>query len=821
MKTPFVRRAVTVVLSGAALHAALADTAAPVDTLDTVTVLASRLGDRTVFDSAVPIDVYTPEETRAALVSGELGQALQTLSPSINMPRASASGTSDAMRAIQLRGLAPDETLVLVDGKRRHTNAVMDFEGLYHGTVAVDLNALPVSAIDHIEILRDGAGAQYGSDAIAGVVNIVLKSGPGAGSIDANLGENITHFAPTGMTIMDGRNRQIDADTGFTVGDGGWLRIGADYQNRGSTNRAGRSSASWTSYNSTPADLALDNEVLFRSGDPALENKNLYAKVSLPVGGAELYGLATLNWRHTLGAAFFRYPGDPSNVEAIYPNGFLPISVNESRDQAFTAGVRGDSDGWHWDVSARDGYNTFSYGLTHSLNASLGSASPTQFHLADFTTEQRALNVDATRSLPIGRAHPLELSAGAEYLEERYHTSAGDPASYAAGPYTQNADGETIPPGAQGDSGLRPGDTVHLARHVSSVYVDGEWDANQALLIGAAARYSNYSDYGSSTTGKFSLRYKFTDGFLARASVSSSFRAPALAQTGIRFATLNFNSDGTGLQNNAWLPPSDPIAQGLGATPLKPEHSVNTTVGLAWRSGRTSASIDAYQIRIRDRITPTGSLQSGAVSDYLAAAGASDIGSVTFLTNALDTTTRGIDVVVSQEVALLGGSLHLSAAFNRNALTEDRARNTSSVLASVDPTLTLMDPTVLIPLVYGSPKTKLILGGDWSNSRWGARLQATRFGEMAAFTYDSNQPSLLGGNAQTYGAAWSVDADVHLSVTPAFEVALGGTNILDKYPDRTTADGTYGGAFPYNFANPLGINGAYVYLRARYRFNKS
>jgi len=177
--------------------------------------------------------------------------------------------------------------------------------------------------------------------------------------------------------------------------------------------------------------------------------------------------------------------------------------------------------------------------------------------------------------------------------------------------------------------------------------------------------------------------------------------------------------------------------------------------------------------------------------------------------------------VVSQDVALLGGSLHLSAAFNRNALTEDRARNTSSVLASVDPTLTLMDPTVLIPLVYGSPKTKLILGGDWSNSLWGARLQATRFGEMAAFTYDSNQPSLLGGNAQTYGAAWSVDADVHLSVTPAFEVALGGTNILDKYPDRTTADGTYGGAFPYNFANPLGINGAYVYLRARYRFNKS
>jgi iron complex outermembrane recepter protein len=820
MKIGSIGAAVSAVLAGVAGTSVGAPLNPPPDVLDTVTVLASRVGDRTVFDSTVPIDIYTADETRAALVSGELGQALQALSPSINMPRASASGTSDAVRAIQLRGLAPDQTLVLVDGKRRHTNAVMDFEGLFHGTVATDLNAIPLSAIDHIEILRDGAGAQYGSDAIAGVVNIVLKSGAQPGSVDASLGEYVTHFAPTNQTLADGRNRQLDAETGFALASGGWLRIGADYQQRGATNRAGFSSASWTSYNSTAADLALDQRVLFRSGDPSLENKGLYAKVSIPVGGAEMYATATFNGRESLGAAFFRYPGDPSNVLSIYPNGFLPVSVNTSNDRAVIAGIRGDSDGYRWDVSARDGYNTFRYGLTHSLNASLGADSPTSFHLADFTTEQRAVNVDWSRSLSIGRQQPLDLSTGAEYLEERYHTSAGDPASYAAGPNVVNGFGETVPPGAQGDSGLRPQDTVRLARHVSSLYVDAQWEASHAWLIGAAARYSDYSDYGSSTTGKLSARYKVTDGFLARAALSTSFRAPALAQTGIRFATLNFNADGSGLQNNAWLPPSDPIARGLGATPLKPERSVNATAGLAWRSGRTAASVDVYQIRIRDRITPTGSLQSAAVSDYLTAAGATDIGSVTFLTNALDTTTRGVDVVISQDLNAWQGLLHLSAAFNRNAVSEDRVRNASAVLSGIDPSLALMDPTVLIPLEYGSPKSKWILSADWSNAQWGARLQATRFGEMSAFTYDSAEPSVLGGNAQPYAAVWSVDAELKLTWTPQFEVAVGGTNVLDKYPDRTTPDGTYGGAFPYNYTNPLGINGAYFYLRGRYRLSR-
>ncbi len=790
---------------------------APAESLEAVTVFGSRLQNRTVFDSAVPIDIFVAAELQRALNSGELGAALQSLSPSINMPRASSSGTADSVRAIQLRGLAPDQVLVLVNGKRRHSNAVMDQEGLFPGTVAVDLNTIPPGAIDHIEVLRDGAGAVYGSDAIAGVVNVVLKSGAG-GSASAGFGENRTHFAPTGATITDGQNRTLGFDEGLAIGEHGAIHFGADYQRRDGTNRAGPSSAGWTSYNLTPADLALDNQVLFKSGDPDLENKNVFYNATLPLGsGPELYSFSTFNSRNTKGGAFFRFPGDPTNVPAIYPNGFRPVSTGDSKDFALVAGARGHAGSWDLDLSAREGYNTFSYGLTNSLNASLGPISPTAFHVADFSYDQKGLNFDATSRFVTSTTHiPVNVAAGAELIGEKYHTSPGDPASYAAGPFT------SAPPGAQGDSGLRPQDTVDLSRHVWSAYLDADAEFGASVLVGGAVRYSNYSDYGSSTTGKLTARVKFSDSFLVRGAISSSFRAPALAQTGIRFATLNFNADGTGLQNNAWLPPGDPLAQQFGAAPLKPERSVNATLGLVYRlSRRTSATLDVYQIRIRDRITPTGQLDAALVQPYLDAHAITDVASVTFLTNALDTTNRGLDLVLSHDQDLAGGVLRLTASFNRNYVHQDGVRDTNPALSALDPTATLTSPIVLVPLEYGSPGSKLVLASDWSNELWGAHLDATRFGRMYAFSYDSAEPALLGANAHPYDPAWSFDVEGHVNLGKSLTVALGGTNIFNRYPDRTNSlDGSYGGAFPYNYANPLGINGAYFYGRVTLRFGR-
>ncbi len=785
--------------------------AADKDPLETVTVFGSRLQNRTTFDSAVPIDVFKLSDIEAVANSGELGQILQELTPAINMPRASSSGTSDSIRAIQLRGLAPDQTLVLVNGKRWHPNAVMDIEGLFPGTVAVDLNAIPVDAVERIEILRDGAGAQYGSDAIAGVVNIVLKRGSGSGELHASFGENRSAFVPTHRTIVDGENRTLGADGSIPLGDSGFLRFGASYQNRGATNRSGPVSASFASFNSTPADLALDGQVLFQSGDPKVENTGVFYNAEWPLdNGAKLYSFATLNWRSTRGAAFYRYPGDPSNVPAIYPNGFRPVSTGSSRDLGWVGGGKGAIGGWDFDISGRIGTNLFSYGLAHSLNASLGAVSPTQFHVADFVTSQAGLNVDLTRKIDAGLYAPAVFSLGAEWNDEHYHTGAGDPASYAAGANVSNAFGEVIPPGSQGDSGLRPQDVVHLHRSLGAAYAELESDVTSRLLLDLAVRYSNYSDYGSSTTGKFSVRYKLTENFLVRGSLSNSFRAPALAQTGIRFAVLNFNSSGTGLLNNVWLPPNDPLAQLLGAHPLKAETSTNATVGLAWRAaGGWSTTLDFYQIKIANRITPTTQITSFTLpaQNYMSANGLTDIGSVQYLTNSLDTTTRGYDLVIANDTRVSEGKLHASLAFNRNYLHEDRERNPTN-----------LGGTVLIPLEYGSPATKLVLSGEYDTDHWGVHAGATRFGTVYAFSFDSTLPTINGSNVQRYAPEWSIDLEGRWHVGNGLTFSLGGTDVFNRYPDQTVAGSNYGGALPYNYAHPLGINGAYYYVALRKRF---
>jgi iron complex outermembrane receptor protein len=795
-----------VLTATALISVSRADDISPSDNLEAVTVFGSRTKDRSVFDSAVPIDVFSSADVKRALVSGELGQALQDLSPSINMPRASSSGTSDSVRTIQLRGLAPDQVLVLVNGKRRHTNAVMDIEGLFPGTVAVDLNAIPEEAIDHIEILRDGAGAMYGSDAIAGVVNIVLKSGTAGGEVDALAGANHTYFAPTGETITDGRSKTVSFDYGVPLGQAGSIHFGADYRDTGATNRAGPTSSS-ASYNSTPADLALNDKVVFASGDPTTTNKSLFYNASWPGGdGYELYSFGTYNYRDTWGDAFFRYPGDPTNVPSVYPAGYRPVSTGVSQDASVVIGTKLHRVGWTFDVSAREGYNTFAYGLENSLNASLGPQSPTSFHVADFTYEERALNLDVSRQLPLaGLDSPLDVALGAEYLHESYHTSPGDPASYEAGPYTYDAAyGEAIPPGSQGDNGLSPQDAVHLRRHVASAYVDLDQDVTSRLLLGLAGRYSNYSDYGSSTTGKFSARYKLTDDWLVRASASNSFRAPALAQEGIRITTLNFNASGTALQNTAFLPATDPLAAANGGLPLRPETSWNYTAGLAWRApADTSVTLDAYEIRIHNRITPTGQI---SVDDPAYPA----IAAVSFLTNGLDTTTRGLDLVANHVQSVVGGDLKVSAAFNRNYLHQDALRNALANSSAVN-------EVVLIPLEYGSPGTKLILSSDWSNAWWGASVRATRFGSLYAFSYDTTLPTLNGANVQKYSPAWTFDAELHVNPISTLTVAIGGTDIFNRYPDQTTPGGAYYGAFPYNYANPVGINGAFYYVRGTWK----
>ncbi|MRW93840.1 TonB-dependent receptor [Duganella sp. FT80W] len=782
--------------------------------IDQVTVVGSRARNRTVFDSAVPIDRFGAREVENALSSGEVGAALQALSPSINFARIESSGASDSVRGIQLRGLAPDQVLVLINGKRRHASAVLDTESSFAGTVPVDINAIPPGAIDHIEILRDGAGAQYGSDAVAGVINIVLKQQRTGGSASVSYGANHTDFKPTNEKKTDGQTKIVNADYGIPLGDSGFLRFGAESRSRNPTQRAGFSDAGWTSWNYTPADQALDGKVVFKSGDSQSHNSYAFYNALLPLSDSvELYSFATGNQRKSDGSAYFRYPGDPTNVAAIYPNGYRPVTHGDSSDVSVVAGVRIANDGWNWDISARHGGNIFRYDVSNSLNASLGAASPTSFHLATFDYRQDALNADVTRELNIGV--PLNLALGAEYSHETYVSSPGDAASYAAGAYTDAS------PGAQAGPGLRPQDTFDGSRNQRSVYVDLESDLSKQLLVGVAARYSDYSDFGNASTGKLSARYKFSDNFLLRGSLSNSFRAPALVQTGFRFSTLNFNSDGTGLQTASLLPASDPLAQAFGAQALKPEKSTNLSLGLAWKPARnTSFTLDGYRIKIKDRITRTSDLQSDAVTAYLASIDRSDIQSVAYLANLLDTTTTGLDAVLNHDLSFAGGKLDLNAALNLNHTSIDSVHQSSAALQKIDSSLTVLTNESLFRIRNASPKNKLVLSADWQAAQWSLLARATRFGKLMDFSYDENAEVIDGVHAQRFAAVWTVDLEAQYKLTKQLTLALGADNLFDRYPSRVreTNDATYGGALPYNFINPIGVNGAYFYARARYTF---
>ncbi|WP_343731825.1 TonB-dependent receptor [Duganella sp.] len=795
----------------AALPAAHAQDSA---NIDQVTIVGSRARNRTVFDSAVPIDRFGAREVENALSSGEVGAALQALAPSINFPRIESSGAADSVRGVQLRGLAPDQVLVLINGKRRHASAVLDTESSFAGTVPVDVNAIPPGAIDHIEILRDGAGAQYGSDAVAGVINIVLKQQRSGGSASVSYGANHTQFEPTGERKTDGQTVIVNADYGVPLGDAGYLRFGAESRSRNPTQRAGASDAGWTSWNATPADLALDGKVVFKSGDAQSHNNYAFYNALLPLSErVDAYSYATVNKRQSDGSAYFRYPGDPSNVLALYPNGYRPVTHGDASDVSVVAGARTASAGWNWDLSARHGSNIFHYDLSNSANASLGAQSPTSFHLATFDYRQNAVNADLTRALNWGV--PLNLALGAEYIRETYTSAPGDAASYAAGPITD------APPGAQAGPGLRPQDAFDGSRDVRSIYADIESDLTRQLLVGAAARYSDYSDFGSASTGKLSARYKFTEQFLLRASVSNSFRAPALVQTGFRFSTLNFNSDGSGLQTASLLPASDPLARAFGAQALKPEKSTNLSLGLAWKPARaTSFTLDGYRIRIKDRITRTSDLQSDAATAYLAGIGRSDIQSVAYLANLLDTTTTGLDAVLNHDLTFTGARLNLSAAFNLNQTRIDRVHQTSAALAKIDPELSVLTDSSLFRIRNASPKNKLVLGADWQAAGWSVQARATRFGPLKDFSYDDQAEVIDGVHAQRFGAVWTLDLEAQYKFSQQLTLAVGADNLLDRYPQRVRAtnNATYGGALPYNFINPIGVNGAYFYGRLRYTF---
>lgn len=809
MKSP-TQRLLAIAIFAALSSAPLSAQTNAAKNLDTVIVTGTRAPDRTALESASPIDILSKQDlANAGVLNGELGQALQVLLPSLNFPRQSNATGADHVRSAQLRGLSPDQVLVLVNGKRRHTSAIVNLEAKTgKGTNPVDFNSIPVSAIARIEVLRDGAGAQYGSDAIAGVINVILDDNPEGASASIAYGAHRTSFDPTGDTLIDGQSLTASASLGNKIGEDGFIRFGVEYKDRNATNRAGLDQLPFFE-NQSPENLATIGQRNYHPGDPDTQDINLWLNTAVAVGDAtEWYAFATYNQRDSVGAAFFRYPDSSANVPSVYPDGYRPETLGDNRDVSLSSGLRGDIGDWNYDASLTWGQNRFDLSLRNSLNPSLGSASPTAFDLAGYQFEQLTANFDVNRLVSLS-GKDFTFATGAEYRHEGYDTRAGDPASYAAGPNTGS------PPGAQAGPGLAPFDAVDLSRSVFGAYAELSGDLSERFFGSAALRYEDYSDFGGQLTGKLAGRFQISDGVALRGAVSTNFRAPSLSQTGYQFTVTNFG-DGGALTQVRLLAVDDPIAIALGARDLKPETSRNVSFGItAQPTTGLNISLDAFQIDVDDRVTISERIGGPALVNFLDSQfGITDIESVNFFTNAVDTRTRGAELVANYSTEAWGGDLNLTGAYSY-AKTDIRAiQATPSELLALDPDYVLVGVEERNTLTTAAPRTRAILSAQWQGDAWSWLGRATRHGSATrVFNFGGGfEPQ------QTYGAEWQLDAEAAYRFNSAIAIAVGASNLLDNYPDASSADINYFGNFPYDFLSPIGMNGAYYYARIDFTF---
>jgi iron complex outermembrane receptor protein len=797
------------ILLALAGNASAQDTSAPSPAkarqLSAVIVTGTRADNRTESSSLTPIDVVSAKVLQQTGTS-ELSTALARIIPSLTFPRPSAADTADSQRPAQLRGLSPDQVLVLVDGKRWHPGAIILTNGvLGRGSQAVDLNTIPMAAIDHIEVLRDGASAQYGSDAIAGVINVVLKKGATGGDVELSGGQ---------YSAGDGQIWQGSANFGLPLNnDKGWLRFSLQEGHQNITNRAG-------------VDRRRPQDgVRQRFGDPAVRDHNLFLNSQYDLSpGIQLYAFGHYGKRDSTSTAFFRSVTNSNSVPAIYPDGYLPLENANAIDQSLVFGLRGKTDGgWRWDISGNYGGNRVSYGTQDSINRAFLNdfgSSPTRFHDGILLAKQQAFDIDLAKEMSVGwLPNPVTVAFGAEYLRQSYEIRAGDLASYYTG--TSGVSG-----GAQGFGGYQPANAGSHARHDVAEYLSLETNLTDRLGTSLAVRHEDYSDFGTTTSGSLAGRFDFTDRFALRASASTGFRAPSLAQQYYSYTSSLYYGPGNSLglppdiYNTGLIASTSPIGQLLGGQPLKPEKSRNLTAGMVWNPvDALTLSIDLYQITIDDRITLSSNLAttSSAVRDYLAANGIANTNysGIAYFTNAVDTRTRGVDFVGSYLFDFAGaGTLQTTLSYNYNKNKVTDVKPNPAILDSLGLNLKRIDRRDQYGLLADTtPRSKLILNGLYTLGNWSLNGTLTRYDKFTA--YNSSTPAF----DQTYGSKWLLDLALAYDVD-RWTFSLGADNVFNTYPDKASAalNNDNNGTFPYSVFSPFGFNGAYVYGKVRYRW---
>jgi len=753
--------------------------------LQSVVVTGTYAKNRRTIDSESPVDVIGAKDLQAS-GSTELATVLGRLLPSMNFPRPSGADASDAVRPAQLRGLSPDQTLVLVNGKRRHTSAVVNVNGTQgRGSAPVDLNAIPLAAIDHIEVLRDGAAAQYGSDAIAGVINIILKKGASGGEAEVGWGE---------YQKRDGKALTVRGSTGFNLGDQGWVRVALEASDRDPTNRAGPDLRN-------PAEPRY-GKVNQRFGDPETRPRTVFVNSQYRVNDdIDWYAFANYGQRNTSAAATWRTAliGTAQRTP-LYPEGFLPLENSESTDASLVTGLRGEASGWRWDASLNYGSNEFQLDLDHTVNQTLGAASPTHFYAGKLKNTQQLFNFDVAKEYPIAAfSGPLTVALGVEARHEKYEIGAGDEASY-------------IGSGAQGFSGFRPINAGSNSRHNESIYANLEAEITKQFSASGALRHERYSDFGSTTSAKGSARYAFTPDFSLRGTASSGFRAPSLAQQFYTITTTNFsvvNGVNTPIETGTFAVGSA-AASALGATPLKAEKARNYSLGVQFSPTRNwNTTVDAYRIDIDDRIALSANMTLSPALQAALAKQSILVGAGRYFTNAIDTRTTGVDVVSTYRWDTKAGRYDFTAAYNHNKNSLEHVNDNPAILSANG--LTLIDRQTINRITVGSPKDKFSLATDWALGNWSARGVVTRYG---SFTVPQNNAAL----DQVYDPQWVLDLSGSVKLNKNWRLSAGIDNVTNRYPDQVTSAGNLNnnGINPYSGFAPNGFNGRYYYAKAGY-----
>ncbi len=794
--------------------------------LDQVVVTGTRATDRTVLEAPVPIDVLSAAEIRETGHT-ETSQVIQMLAPSINFPRPSVNDGTDHIRPATLRGLGPDQTLILVNGKRRHTTSLVHVnQSVGRGSTSVDLNAIPVSSIERIEILRDGAAAQYGSDAIAGVINIILKSDVRT-SVSASVGRTFSNFeALTGeASYDDGRLFQIDGNLGRALGRGGFVHLSGEFRDRGRTNRtrvdvSTQCIAGDSRCTNVPATADRFDENLRQSwsGDSESRDFGFFLNSELPLeSGIRLYGFGGFGVRDGLAAGFFRRSLDDRTVRSIYPNGFLPLIGSDIRDASAAIGARGTMREWNWDLSGVYGGNSFAFDIQQTANTSLGASSPTQFDAGKLGLSQIVGNLDVSRLFPASPVGALNVAVGAEARRDGYSIERGDEGSFAVGTATildgPNA-GRPAPPFSQVFPGFRPVDETDASRTNVGAYVDLEATPSSQLLLAAAGRVENYSDFGSTADGKFAARINLVKGFAVRGAVQTGFRAPSLGQSNFSSVATNFVNVGgvnTPFEIRTFAVGSDGATL-LGAKELKPEQSVNLSAGVTARiSNSLSLSADYYDVKIDDRIVLSGNFIDVSVRQLLANNGIPGVSGARYFTNAIDTHTKGFDVVLNYGLQLGdAGLLRFTGGYNQNETEVTRVSATPPQLAAVS--TALFDRVQRALFEKGQPKNSIRLTLNHVFRNLTTNIHASRFGKFTVF-----QAATTGAQDQTFGEQWVADVAVGYKLA-GVNFTVGANNVLDSYPDTLIAANQTRGIYLFSGQSPAGFNGRYGYVRAAVDF---